>query len=212
MPDISDLIGERFEEFFRRRFPGFEDHREDRMKTPDFYNPKYGFWVEAKAGNARWGVRLKREQVEKFERILEPVVYCCGLHDFTDANARLAGKSEDEIRDILKRELNIVQAYFAARKVIARVWDIDSRLNSRGTIEYCMMKGHIFRDILLNRKCQRKGVRVEQARTHYGLTEDEFNFHSMAQAPARGFVYGTILAKAEERVIAYLRDNSVLVK
>lgn len=210
MRTLHDAIGQRFEEFFLERLPGFEDHTADNERRPDFYNPQYGFWVETKVGNIGWGVRLKQYQQANFPDIEEEVVYFCGLHDFNQAIARLSGKTKSQRRAILKRDMHIVETYFVDRRIVEKVWEKENRLNEKGTIVYCMMKAHIFRDLILNRSFRRFGQRVANADRYYGLDRTQFSFDSFRDNPAGGFITGLMLQRKNSGARTYLSEQGLL--
>ena len=101
---VSGPVGDRFERYFAEHFPGFESHTKDGENIPDFYNPKFGFWLEAKAGNVGWGVQLKARQL-RFENLTEPVVYCVGLHSLVGTMEILKRKTYAAAAKILENNL-----------------------------------------------------------------------------------------------------------
>jgi hypothetical protein len=206
-------IGGRFERYLQRHFPGLKSHVSDGEKVPDFFNPQSGFWMEAKVGNIGWGVRLKRYQGENFQGIEQPVIYCLGLHNFDDARKRLKGKKESERRDILRREMNILEVYFITGEIIDAVLEQESRLNGKETIEYCMMKRHICRDIIRDRSFRRHGVLMPTAEGFYGYDRSQFDFYDLSKPRPEEVVpvRGVVLHKIKDRVVTdYLRRQQII--
>ena len=206
---ISDAIGARFEKHFMKTFQGFQDYR--LYKTvPDFYNPEFNFWVETKAGNSRWGVRPKEEQIECFQKLKEPVVYCIGLHSFDHAEARLSGKTPLGMERILRNQMEFIELYWVTQKVVAKIWERENRLSENGKQRYCMAKKHILQDILLDRSCKRRNVSVSSARDFYGLNSEDFFFSSLEEGQDPRKTRGIVLAHGDSGVLGYLRDQGVL--
>lgn len=210
MVDVETSIGNRFERFFAGNFPGFENHTQDK-EVPDFYNPEFGFWVETKVGNIAWGVRLKADQKKRFENIHEPIVYYLGLHNFDDAKARLERRSESDRQRMLRRSMQILESYFVTSDIIQKVLDKESRLNGKKTIPYCMMKRHIFRDILRERGFRRFNVRHDSASTYYGYDKADYEMVEFDTIQKPGNLRGIILPKEDRIIRPYLESCGLII-
>lgn len=214
MADPFTCIGRRFEEFFIEHFPGFEPHTKDGDRIPDFYNPKFNFWVEVKCGNQEWGVRLKEEQRDSFRQLGEPIIYFIGLHNFEDALQRLRGKTDAQRLRLLRRKMDILETHLVSSEIVDRVIEKETRSNGKETIRYCMMKKHILTDIMTDRHFTRQGVVQPSAEAFYGHDRSDFEFYDFSEQrtrnAARAKLASVILAKEHENVADYLRRRRIL--
>jgi hypothetical protein len=167
--DVGKSIGRNFERYLMNRFPDLKYVGDEDKNVPDFWNPRYGFWVEAKAGNEKWGVRIKGYQVRKFREIPEPVVYAAGLHDFCDAKKRLTELTEDERQGCLDKSLNFKEVNFITKDFMTRLWQMEKRRNQKNTISYCMIKKSVINNIFENRWFSRFG-RVVSPERYYNFS------------------------------------------
>ncbi len=211
MTDISTGIGARFESCFQAYFPGFESHVDDGKHVPDFHNSLEGFWVETKVGNKRWGPDLKHYQKDRFRDVEEPVVYCLGLHNFDDATIRLAGKTNGQIRRILKRNMKILEVYLITQDVVNAVIDRETRVSEKGR-KYCTMKRPIFRSILSGKPFKRFGEPIISAESYYGYDKNNLKIYrdcdiKQTQVPIKGIVLDR---EKDEAVLEYLTHRGII--
>ena len=208
----SGPVGDRFERYFSAHFPGFESHTNDGEGVPDFYNPKFGFWVETKAGHVGWGVRLKAHQL-RFESLTEPVVYCMGLHELDNVQEMVRGRSDQEAARILGRRMDFSEVYFVTREIVDAVMQRETRISKKDHRIYCSMKKHMFRDLLQNRSFRRHGVSMPTAEGFYGYDRSQFDFYDLSTPRPREIVpvRGVVLSKTKDQVVAeYLRQEEII--
>lgn len=202
MGGLTDAIGETFENYIISKTKGLEKIN-DGDNVPDFYCSSGDFWIEAKVGNLAWGPRLKGYQVENFSKIKEPVIYALGFHDFDHAITRLKGLNYHEMMKALSKSMNIKNVNFINGDLIGKIWEMEHRINERGTITYFMAKQSLFRNIWQRRRFKRFGGIVEFAEEYYDFNWDDFY---MQDQDTNKNSYGAMLdLKKDKRVIDYLR-------
>jgi hypothetical protein len=202
MASIQDLIGSEFERFFSNSFPGFVNTTED-LRVPDFHNPDYNFWVEAKVGNQRWGPRIKKYQIEQFKDLREPVVYAAGFHDYDDAIRRLGCKSEANQKRALRERMHFSMIVFVNSDLMASIWEKDSRVSKERAEEYLMFKSSVVRNIISNRPFKRWGEVISSAPEYYHFNQSAFLMTE--PKPGQITAIGTMLHREkDQRVIDYL--------
>ncbi|MBX4212559.1 hypothetical protein KW787_03860, partial [Candidatus Pacearchaeota archaeon] len=151
---IFDAIGNRFEDMIQEQFPDFQRAEEDNL--PDFFNGK--FRAEAKVGFWNYGVQLKEYQVKKFKRIREtPVIYIAGFHLFENALDRLAEKSTEEKKDILRNGMQISNAYLVSQKIIEKIWKEEHHISEKEQHVYCCLKRRHLDNIIEDNSFKRQG-------------------------------------------------------
>lgn len=208
MSNLNKAIGYTLENVFSKNFPGFDNHADDGEGVPDFYNPKFGFWVECKNGNILWGQRLKSDQEESFKRVSGPIVYFLGLHDYHAATQRLAGKSLNQMKQTLGRWMEIKETYLITDSVINSVLRQESRLNKKGTISYCMLKKSLITHILQDRSFTRFNQRVNSAHEYLEYSPQDFTLKEFSPFFGNMHLAGIFLEKKQDSPVeAYLREN-----
>lgn len=208
---VSGPVGERFERYFTAHFPGFEAHTKDGDGVPDFYNPQFGFWVEAKAGNARWGVQLHARQLN-FDKLREPVVYCMGLHSLSRIENKLNRKSSLAASKLLDEQMEFREIYFMTREVVDAVMKQETRISAETHRIYCSMKRHMFRDILRDRRFRRRGVLAASAQAFYGYDRSQFDVVEISASQDQVIpVRGVFLDKRKDQAVAeYLKAQGII--
>jgi len=212
MTDVSRSIGNRFERYFQTYFPWFESHVNDGHNVPDFYNPTGKFWVEAKVGNRRWGPDLKHYQRDNFKRINEPIIYCFGLHNFDDARTRLDGKSNIEMRHILRHQMRIEEVYFITKDIVEAVIDAETRVSKDGRA-YCTMKRPILKSLFSGKPFKRFGKPVKSAEEYYGYENSnldiyqEQNLVDHTSIPLKGIM---LSKETDKSILDYLRLQNMI--
>lgn len=204
MGTISQSIGLRWENFFHEQFPELVS-TVNNLNVPDFYHPS-GFWVEAKVGNQQWGPRIKEYQIQGFRDFQEPVIYALGFHNFDKAHQRLTQRTEKGRQKCLEYEMSFVERVLVDKEIVEKIWQKESKWNEQQTIQYCMIKGSLLRNILLDRPFKRQGIPVNSSSEFYGFKREDF---FMVQ-PSVGS-YGAILKKeGSEKVVEYFRAKGVM--
>lgn len=209
MLHVEESIGAYFENWLQRRFEGLVKVRENPGKepaVPDFYCSEFGFYVEAKAGNARWGPKLHDYQVVGFKSLDHAVIYALGFHGFDDAHARLRGRSEPTRQRHLERDGNISQVCFISGELIERIWEKERKMNEKGTIPYCQIKPAIINHLFLGREFRRSGQLV-MPEEFYGFSYRDY--HSFQHA-TQGLLWRGLIHKDHyNSASAFLRRNGV---
>ncbi len=173
------IIGDIFEEHFHSLFPELIDFTGSEDVVPDFYHPS-GFWVEAKAGYWEWGCRPKKKQVDAHSEILsklgEPVIHALGIHDFYGSMS-LPQKTDWGKKRYLKEHMNFTSITFVGQEIMEGVLGRGQKLNGNGTIEYCMLKPSMLRNILLDRKgFSFNKIRADSADKFFGFNRGDYTF------------------------------------
>lgn len=210
---VSDALGERYQEILEEDFPDFVRIRNPGPSiNPDFHSP-VGY-IEAKCGNQAWGAQLKGFQVQGFKWLRDrPLVYAVGFHNFNHAGERIGGKPDDHKMHVLRREMGIPFTYFVTQKVIDAIWDKEHKIAKNEGRIYCVLKRGILESIIRNREIRRGG---EKLMTHrfYGLNLKRFNMQSpCAILPGSRYQtrYGFILDEnRDEPVIEYLSERLLI--
>jgi hypothetical protein len=195
---VQNSIGFRWEKILHDKFPDLMYTSGDN-NVPDFYHPS-GFWVEAKAGNIRWGGRIKQYQLDQIRDFNKPVVYAFGMHNFDNAIKRLGQKTERGRQNYLKKNMSISETYFISSDIIRGILDHDSKVSEKG-MRYCMVKPSALRNVILDRPFKRQGVRIESSAEYYGFNRDNYYIYMSSGR-------GCILHKdIESQIIDFLRQN-----
>lgn len=204
MGAISQSIGLRWEKVLHEQFPELVSTVND-LNVPDFYHNS-GFWVEAKVGNQQWGPRIKEYQIECFMDFPEPIIYAFGFHNFDNAFQRLTQRTERGRQKCLEAEMSFVERVLVDKEIVEKIWRKESKWNERETIQYCMIKGSLLRNIFLDRPFKRQGTNVDSSEEFYGFRrEDFFIVH-----PSVGS-YGLMLRReGSENVMSYLSEKGVI--
>lgn len=169
---IQDCIGKRWERVFHRRYPEF-DSRCDDERGPDFYHPD-GFWVEAKAGNRLWGGRIKPAQLEFMGSLDNPVVYAFGMHNLDDIFKKLRKKTEAEIKEYLRKNMQFVEVYFVSGDVVNMMFQKEKRESEKEGLVYCMIKPSMLRNIILDRPFCRFDEEIPSSENYYGFSRGDY--------------------------------------
>ena len=186
MSNISKAVGTRFENFLQEKFPSFIRIDNEGNILPDFYNEKFGFWIEAKSGFKDYGIRPHKYQIVNFD-FREPVIYAIGFHDLPQVMKELQGlKTLNGMIGRLNKKMNFPEVYFVTNSVIKRIWKMEKRVNEKGTIEYCVIKRRFLESIIQNNLFTRNG-RVFCPEEYYGLSKGNFLLRS-AQEENYGFI------------------------
>ena len=199
MSIAQDSIGLRWENILQERYPSLISTRHE-DNVPDFYHPS-GFWIEAKAGNVRWGGRLKWKQLAQVKDFSDPTVYAFGMHNFNDAEARLTQKNEGWRQRCLEKNMDIVENYFISSEVVRGILEADTKVSGNG-MRYCMVKPCTLRNIIFDRTFSRDNKRIESSADYYGFERGDY-YIDMEE----GVGYVLNLGR-EEKVIDFFRQNT----
>lgn len=207
MSEISRSIGNRFEDFLQGKLPELVSTGDDPL-VPDFFHPELNFWVEAKAGYFRWGQKIKEKQINGFNQ-KGPIIYGLGTHNLHSSNSRLTQKTERGRQAYLKKYMKILHVCFVNNELMRKIWDKEHKLNEKGTILDCELKGGILRNIFGDKSFSRFEKRIASAEEFYGFDYDDF---LMIEPPRSDDTsYGAILHKEYDAVvIEYLRGKEFL--
>lgn len=178
MVSIAKLIGSRVERIFSEEFGGFEFTDTKRTgRVPDFFNSKYGFWVEVKASYSQrdYGARVKKYQIDSFDKLDEPVVYFFGFHDFSNATRKLAGLRERHQIEVLNRRLNLLSGYFVSADLVKSIWEKEKRISKKDNFLYCVLRQAFLENVILERTFGRGGKTVFPSK-YYEYNPDNFVF------------------------------------
>lgn len=201
---VEDLVGDAFERFFQKRFPEFD--RTIGPNMPDFEYPTR-FYVETKAGNIRWGPKIKRYQLDDFKVLTNPVVYALGYHTFEDARPRLKGLSEDRAAKILDEELGIQEVLFISSELVEKVYQKHERVSKVNPKRYFDFKTSIANH-LVSRKPFRSFGRKVEPESYYGFSYKDY---LVFEQENKGIKWRAILHKRKDRkVIDFLRKEGIV--
>lgn len=207
MSKITGSIGLKFERVVQEIFPDLRAPAKNKMRGvnlfPDFYHPQYGFWIETKTGNIKWGTRIKRGQIESYAEFAS-IIYAMGFHNFDRAYKRLTHKTENGRQNFLDEHMQIQEIHFITQEVMEKLWEKEKRFNKKGTTEYCTLKGSILRNVYENRSFKRNGKKCT-VESFYGFNPEDFLI-----IPSNGNLesisFGAVLnPERDEAFIKYLK-------
>ena len=195
---IQDSIGFRFENYLQETYPDLIWTARN-SNVPDFYHPS-GFWIEAKAGNVRWGGRIKRYQMS-YNDLEDPLTYAFGMHNFDRAKQRLYHTKEGWRQRCLRRHMEIIELYFVSGDIVNKVLVRDEKISKKKGKPYTMVKPSTLRNIILERKFRRGDDIIDSAEDYYGF--DRRNYSVKDSGPVQYFLH----SEKEQAVIDFLGDN-----
>jgi hypothetical protein len=214
MQSIEQSIGEHFERYARRRFRGMTRNNLG-PNYPDFYilgdDARMNIGIEAKAGNRRWGARLKKYQIRSGG--FDGCAYFIGLHNFDSATERLENKSEDDRQRIMDQDLQYTLLFFVSGRIIRQIWEKDWRINEKETIMYCMLKQGTINALVRARESFRRHRQVVFPEPYYGFSyEDYVTFDYTVKRKGKETRYCGLLHKTRDRVaIEFLRRRGIRI-
>lgn len=169
---VFDSIGKRWEKLFHRRYPEMVSRCKD-QNGPDFEHPS-GFYVETKAGNRLWGVRLKPDQLDYMETLDHPVIYACGMHNMDNALRLVRQETERARQRFLQRNMNIVEVYFVSGEIVRSMFEREQRTSAKEGLVYCMLKPSMLRNVLLDRPFSRFDEKINDSADYYGFDRADY--------------------------------------
>lgn len=193
---IPTEIGRHFEDFLHSLFPDLINcTAEDNV--PDFYCSTEGFWIEAKVGYMGWGCRVKEYQVKPFKDFKEPVVHALGMHDLY-GTSKLPHKTTWGLHNYFNRHMVFTSINFISGTMMEKLWAKEMQWNKKETMEYCMIKPSLLRNIMLDRGFSRNNVRIDSAEEYYGFSRDDYYFSGAVNATSLPLDFSLMLEKGRD--------------
>jgi hypothetical protein len=207
MSTICTIIGSSFEIQLQRQFPEFKTSRaastDCRAILPDFETPS--FFVEAKAGNADYGFRLKKYQIDGFAKLDRSTSYVIGFHTTKGLLTFLEKRNRNWMIKYCLNHLQFDQMFFVSQLLTEKLWDKEMRVSKKSGVEYCVIKPRHFRNIIENTPFKRQEVTC-LPEEYYGIDRRDFVLSSDKSTNA-----SVILHKSYDRqMIQYLESKKML--
>ena len=205
MSKISLAVGTRWEKELKSRFPNLEKLNSEDNILPDFYNPKFNFWMEAKSACYKYGIRAKQNQVNSFNKNDE-VIYAIGFHNLYPVGKNLRGlKTTKGMINRLERISEISHIYFVTNEMLIKIFEMEKRISREKKTPYCIIKpGHL--DALIkDKQFRRKGIKYFPEE-YYGFSREDFLIR-----PINGDKPGLIIdPNKDENFIKFLESEKLL--
>jgi hypothetical protein len=170
MPSIQTLIGKRFEEILKEKYPELRYIGDEDNVVPDFEHPL--FYAEAKAAFMQhdYAVHLKQYQIESFKHFesRKPVLYLIGFHNFENSMKRLGDLSLKQRKNMLSKEMDIVRMFIVDNSIIKGIWQRRNYVCEKGHIQDCSLRESHLRQIIDNSQIQVFGKEYS-ARGYYKI-------------------------------------------
>jgi len=206
MTKASTSVGYRFQNFLLEKFPelsftGVSPH------VPDFNHSEMDFWLEAKAGNIRWGARPKENQAEDFRELVN-VVYALGFHNLDGVNKKVRQKTERGRQSYLERNMHIVQVCFVSDSMMNLLLEHETRESKKSGERYCMVKNSVLNNLFGRREFTRFGQTAEPE-SYYGFSYSDYKFFT--HYDNAGLYWRAILDPREDKAfIRFMKGKGVL--
>lgn len=207
---LSDCVGDWFEEILRKQLPELKKVRDRNEILPDFSCPIFD--AEAKAGYWEYGAQLKEFQVEGFNPNGKPIIYLIGYHSISGLRALTQNMDEEEMDALLENKGEMHSAYAVSNDIIKRIWGKEHKISKRDKQRiYFSVRPRHLDAIIYNKSFERVGVRHMPSRW-YGISRQNLLLHSAPSLRgAKNLKFGAILDKETDRgVIEYLEEQDLL--
>lgn len=201
MSIISDAVGLVYEYSIQKMFPALEMTR--KPDHPDFTAGT--FYIEAKAGHKENGAQIKRYQVEGFPQLDKPTVYFFGYHETRVQKIFGHRKNKARLVQNLIDSLYFPHNFAVSQKVVEAIWEQESQVNTKETIEYCRARRYCCTQLINGGVIMRDGKQHE-VYDYYGINPAEF----VLQLPTPR-TFGTLLHKVDDaEALAFLKRHKRL--
>ncbi|MFC1698317.1 hypothetical protein ACFL1H_08330 [Nanoarchaeota archaeon] len=201
MPSISTLIGKRFEDILQEKYPELKYIGDDKNLVPDFEHEL--FYAEAKVAFDKhdYAAHLKQYQIDAFKPYekIKPVIYIIGFHNFERSMTELSGLTTRQVKNRLRKNMNINKFYLVNKKTIENIWNKRNYVCEKGHIQDCTLRYGMLDQIILNKEIFPNG-KSYTAREYYQIPTKNYSFSLPQDSPIK---LGYILPNKLEDIIDY---------